>query len=64
MAIPTVGSPTRRESLPSLALTKGSRALYVNPSVEQVLTPFGVRPAHQSHDVAAGMEIEGTRLAH
>src|SRR6266850_2264333 len=33
------------------------------PSVEEVLAPLGIRVSHQAHDVAAGMEIERTRLA-
>ena len=33
-------------------------------SIEQVLAPLGVRVAHQAHDVAAGMQVEGARLAH
>jgi hypothetical protein len=32
--------------------------------IKQVLPPFVVGAAHQSHDMAAGMEIEGARLAH
>ena len=33
-------------------------------SVEQILPPLIVRAAHQPHDMAAGMEIEGARFAH
>ena len=32
--------------------------------IKQILPPLIVRPAHQPHDVAAGMEIEGAGLAH
>lgn len=34
------------------------------PSVEQILPPLIVRPSHQSHDVTAGMEVEGMRFPH
>src|SRR5216683_6629495 len=33
-------------------------------SVEQILPPFVVAAAHQAHDVAAGVEVEGARLTH
>ncbi len=32
-------------------------------SIEQILPPLIVRPAHQSHDVTAGMQIERVWLA-
>src|SRR5260370_5029213 len=32
--------------------------------VEQILPPLIVRPAHEPHDVAAGVEVEGARFAH
>ena len=32
--------------------------------IEQVFSPLIVRAAHQAHDVAAGVEIEGAGLAH
>ena len=35
-----------------------------NLLVKQVLSPLIIRPSHQSHDVAAGMEIERARLPH
>jgi hypothetical protein len=31
--------------------------------IEQILSPLIIRMPHQAHDVAAGVEIEGTRLA-
>src|SRR5205807_5428268 len=33
-------------------------------SVEQILSPLIVRPAHEPHNVAAGVEVEGARFAH
>ena len=35
-----------------------------NNSVEKVLAPFVIGAAHQAHDVAASVEIEGAGLAH
>src|SRR5882724_13695559 len=32
--------------------------------IKQILPPLVVRPAHQPHDVAAGVEVEGAGLAH
>src|SRR5262252_5477777 len=32
-------------------------------SIEQILSPLIIRAAHQTHDVAAGVEIERARLA-
>jgi hypothetical protein len=32
--------------------------------IEQIFPPLIVRPAHEPHDVAAGVEIEGAGLAH
>ena len=32
--------------------------------VEKILPPFVVGTAHEAHDVAAGVEVEGARLAH
>jgi hypothetical protein len=32
--------------------------------VEQILPPLIIRPSHQSHDVTAGVQIEGMRLSH
>src|ERR1700686_3903767 len=33
------------------------------PSIEQILPPLIIRVPHQAHDVATGVEIEGTRFA-
>ena len=32
-------------------------------SVKKVLSPFGIRVPDHSHNVTAGMQVEGTRLA-
>ncbi|MCU1268946.1 MAG: hypothetical protein JWN74_240 [Acidobacteriaceae bacterium] len=32
--------------------------------IKQILPPAVIRASHQSHDVTAGMEIEGMRLTH
>src|SRR6202453_5429629 len=34
------------------------------PSIKQILPPLIVRPAHEPHDVAAGVEVEGAGFAH
>src|SRR5258707_724931 len=42
------------------ALEKNSRPI---PSVEEVLSPLGIRVAHEPHDVATGVKVERSRLA-
>src|ERR1035437_3403519 len=37
---------------------------FITFSVEKILAPLGIRPAHHAHDVAAGMQIESARLPH
>jgi hypothetical protein len=32
--------------------------------VEKIFAPFVVGATHQAHDMAAGVEVEGTRFAH
>jgi len=36
----------------------------LNASIKKILPPLVVGPSHEAHDVAAGVEIEGARLAH
>lgn len=33
-------------------------------SVEEILLPLGIGAAHHAHDVTAGVQVEGARLAH
>src|SRR5205814_6541435 len=40
------------------------RFVAAGDSIKKILAPLGVGVAHHAHDVAAGMQAEGTRLAH
>src|SRR5579864_8087291 len=59
------GKLCRLRNLETLKLDSGKLRHFANLRlVEQILPPLIVRPPHQSHDVPAGMQIEGVWLAH
>src|SRR5579863_4081619 len=57
-----------RSSLSSFVLAERAslsrRPSWPQESVEQILPPLIVAAAHQAHDVAASVEVEGARFAH